>query len=103
MFPRALGEKGTTTRRRRRRRVGARVATGLGVLTLAACGGGGERQDTDEPEGEFPVDVVTAKFPNRQRLAETTDLRLAVRNSGDEAIPDLAGTLFIDDGGSGSF
>ena len=98
-----MGEKGTITRRRRWRRVGARVATGLGVLTLAACGGGGERQDEDEPEGEFAVDVVTAKFPNRQRLAETTDLRLGIENTEDEAIPDLAVTIFIDDGASGPF
>jgi hypothetical protein len=98
-----LGAKGKTTRRRHWRRIGARFATGLGVLTLAACGGGGERQDADEPEGEFPVDVATAKFPNRQRLAETTDLRLAVQNTGDETIPDLAVTIFIDDGAQGSF
>ena len=70
---------------------------GAVVLGLAACGGGGERQDADEPEGEFPVDVVTAKFPNRQGLAETTDLRLGVENTGTEAIPDLAVTIFLDD------
>jgi hypothetical protein len=57
----------------------------------------------DEPEGEFPLDVVTAKFPNRQRLADTTDLRLGVENTGEETIPDLAVTIFVDDGASGSF
>jgi hypothetical protein len=103
MLLRALGENGKTTRRRRWRRIGAKFATGLGVLTLAACGGGGERQDADEPEGEFPVDVVTANFPNRQRLAEVTDLRLGVRNTGDETIPDLAVTIFIEDGADGPF
>jgi hypothetical protein len=107
--PGALGENGTIAmeagppRRfpraspRRPRRVGAAIAAGLLVLGLAACGGGGERQDADEPEGEFPVDVVTAKFPNRQRLAETTDLRLGVENKGSETIPDLAVTMFLDD------
>ncbi len=49
------------------------------------------------------MDVSTAKFPNRQRLAETTDLRLGVENAGKETIPDLAVTIFIDDGTQGSF
>ena len=83
-------------------RVGATIATGVTVLVLAACGGG-ERQDESEPEADFPVDVATAKFPNRQRLAETTELRLGVENTGTETIPDLAVTIFIEDGGQGSF
>ena len=73
------------------------------MLGLVACGGGGERQDAGEPEGEFPVEVVTAKFPNRQSLAVTTDLRLGVENTGTETIPDLAVTIFVDDGADGSF
>jgi hypothetical protein len=84
-------------------RVGATIATGVTVLVLAACGGGGERQDESEPEADFPVDVATAKFPNRQRLAEATELRLGVENTGTETIPDLAVTIFIEDGGQGSF
>lgn len=79
------------------------MATGLGVLTLAACGGSGERQDASEQEADFPVEVTTATFPNRQRLAKTTNLRLGVENVGTETIPDLAVTIFIDDGASGSF
>jgi hypothetical protein len=86
------------------RRAGATIAAvGLGALLLSACGGGGERQDANEPEGEFPLEVATAKFPNRQRLAETTDLRLGVENTGDETIPDLAVTIFIENGAQGSF
>jgi hypothetical protein len=64
----------------------------LGSLGLVACGGG-ERQDADEPEGEFPVAIVDAEFPAKQRLAETSDLLLSVRNDGDETIPDLAITI----------
>ena len=71
----------------------------LSAVALASCGGGGERQDEDEPEGEFPVAVTNAQFPNRQRLAETTDLKLSVENTGTEQIPDLAVTIFLDDGG----
>jgi hypothetical protein len=63
------------------------------TVALAGCGGG-ERQDEDEPEGEFPVEIVAAEFPAKQRLAETTDLTLTVANVGEETIPDLAVTAF---------
>jgi hypothetical protein len=79
------------------------LAASIAALTLAACGGGGERQDEDEPEGEFPLEVVSAKFPNRQRLAETTDLRLGVRNTGEDTIPELAVTISTDDNPAAPF
>ena len=72
-------------------------------MGLAACGGSEERQDEAEPSGEYPVEVVNSKFPLRQRLAETTDLELGVENTGEETIPNLAVTIFIDDGAAGSF
>jgi hypothetical protein len=78
------------------------VTTGITVLAVAACGGG-SRQDANEPEGQFPVDVVTAKFPTHQRLAETTDLQLGVKNVGRDTIPNLAITIFIDPDAQGSF
>ncbi len=97
-----MGEYGKIARGRHARRVAAGLATGITALAVAACGGG-ERQDASEPSGDYPVDVVTAKFPNRQRLAQTTDLRLGVENTGDKTIPDLAITIFLDDGANGSF
>jgi hypothetical protein len=60
---------------------------------IAACGGG-ERQDEDEPEGEFPVQIVNAEFPTKQRLAQTSELMITVSNTGEETIPDLAITVF---------
>jgi hypothetical protein len=99
-----LGANGTTvTSGGGWRKLGTGAAACACIVALGACGGDGERQDADEPEGDFPVEVTEAKFPNRQRLAETTDLRLGVENSGTEEIPDLAITIFIDDGASGSF
>jgi hypothetical protein len=80
-------------------KLGVGVVACVGAIALASCGGGGERQDADEPEGDFPVEVTEAQFPNRQRLAETTDLRLSVENSGTEEIPDLAVTIATDGGG----
>lgn len=68
-------------------------------LVLAACGGGGEPQDADEPAGEFPVQITQADFKNRQRLAQVSDLTLGVRNTGDQAIPDLAITISTKESG----
>ena len=64
----------------------------LGV-GIASCGGG-ERQDADEPSGNFPVQVVSADFPSKQSLAQNTNLTLGVKNTGQDTIPDLAITIF---------
>jgi hypothetical protein len=89
---------------------GAR-ARGVAVAVLAiiasgasACGDDAERQDADEPAGDFPVEVTSAKFPTDQRLAQTSDLELEIENAGDEDVPDLAVTIFTgDQPSSGSF
>ncbi len=67
----------------------------IGVL-IAGCGSQ-PRQDANETEADYPVEVTVAEFAPKQRLAETTDLELAFRNSGDEAIPDLAVTIYTGD------
>ena len=73
-------------------------------MGVAACGGSEERQDENEPEGEYPVEVTSAKFPARQRLADTSDLVLEVENVGEETIPDLAITIYTgDEKADGSF
>ncbi len=59
-----------------------------------ACGGG-TRQDANEPSGNFPVRISTAQFPPRQMLAQSTDLRIGVENSGKKALPSLAVTISI--------
>lgn len=66
---------------------------GVAALGVTACGGGGERQDADEPSGTYPVDVVRASFPAKQRLADQSLFRLTVRNAGDKTIPNLATTI----------
>jgi hypothetical protein len=89
-----------------------RIALGACAVLIAvgvgACGGG-ERQDANEPEGDFPVQIVSADFPSKQKLAQNTNLTLAVANSGDQTIPDLAITIFTssnastdESGGTGS-
>ena len=61
-------------------------------MALAGCGGG-ERQDANEPSGTFRVDVVRASFPTKQHLAEPERFVIAVRNAGDEAVPNVAVTV----------
>ncbi len=63
---------------------------------VAGCGSK-TRQDENEPEADFPVEVTVAEFPTRQRLADTADLELAFKNTGDETIPDLAVTIYTGD------
>jgi hypothetical protein len=62
------------------------------LVAVVGCGGG-ERQDEDEPEGEFQVEVVSATFPEQQKLAQRSDLVITVRNTGDEAVPNVAVTV----------
>ena len=75
------------------RRRHARGAIALAGLIAVTTGCGGERQDEDEPEGEFPVEVVSASFPERQKLAQSSNLVITVRNAGRETIPNIALTV----------
>ncbi len=68
------------------------AAFAAAALSLSACGGG-TRQDANEPSGIFPVAVATARFPSFQRLAQNTNLVIAVRNTGSKTIPDVAVTI----------
>jgi hypothetical protein len=72
---------------------GSAVLCALGALLLAGCGGGGERQDEDETSGNYSIDVVSATFPEQQRLAEKVALRVRVRNDDSKTIPNLAVTV----------
>ena len=94
MLPAPLEESATTARPLK---AGKRLAIGMCAALIAvgvASCGGGERQDVDEPEGDFPVQIVSADFASKQKLAQNTNLTLAVANTGDETIPDLAITIF---------
>lgn len=62
------------------------------LIAVVGCGGG-ERQDENEPEGNFAVEVVSSEFPAKQKLAQSSDLVITVRNAGDETVPNIAVTL----------
>jgi hypothetical protein len=78
-----------------------RLWVALALVGLALAGCGGERQDADEPEGEFTLEVVEASFPERQTTAERAVMRLAVRNTDDRDLPNLAVTIATEGSGSG--
>jgi hypothetical protein len=63
------------------------------LAVLAAGCGGDARQDADEPEGTFRVEVVDASFPERQQLSEPVELKLSVRNADDETLRNVAVTV----------
>ena len=73
----------------------------IAVVGLALAGCGSERQDADEPEGDFTLEVVEASFPKRQSTAQHSVMRLAVRNTDDRDLPNLAVTINTEGGGSG--
>ena len=81
------------------------------MLAVAASGCGsttakGDRQDKDEPKGNFPVAVEEAEFPLRQELAQTSTMRVVVRNAGNQKVPNIAITVQCKDskgGQNGSF
>jgi hypothetical protein len=62
------------------------------VAAFAGCGGG-ERQDANEPEGDFAIEVVSSTFPEQQKLARSSELSITVRNAGDQDVPNIAITV----------
>lgn len=67
----------------------------ISAAFISACGGSDavDGQFANEATGVFPVEVISSEFKPVQTVAETYDLTLAVRNSGDETIPAINTTL----------
>jgi hypothetical protein len=61
-------------------------------LVVAGCGGG-QRQDANEPSGNYKVQVVEAKFPGRQALAKRSVMTITVKNVDTKTIPNIAVTV----------
>src|SRR3954464_1844818 len=72
-------------------RRGLLVIAGAGLI--AGCGGGGPRQDANEPSGTYKVQVVQAKFPDKQALAKRSTMLIAVKNVDSRTIPNVAVTV----------
>lgn len=64
----------------------------MAAVAVAGCGGGA-RQDENEPEGDFDVEVTKATFPETPKLGRSADMAITVRNTGSETVPNLAVTV----------
>ena len=63
------------------------------ALALGSCGGE-DRQDEDEPEGDYKVEVVEARFPTDQSLAQRSNMTITVRNAESRrTVPNIAVTV----------
>lgn len=69
------------------------ILAGAGLAAVAAVGCGGPRQDANEVAGKYPVSILRATFPPKQRLSEHTKMRIRVRNVGAKTIPAIAVSL----------
>ncbi len=90
-----MGGHPTPARRIRRQALAAAALAGALAVSIAACGGDESSSDSGETAGAYPVKIVTAEFPTKQQLGETTLLHLGVRNSGRKTLPTLTVTISV--------
>jgi hypothetical protein len=64
------------------------------ALTLVACGGESS-SNSNQAAGSYPMKVVTAEFPAKQQLGQTSLMRIGVRNVGRSSVPALTVTISI--------
>jgi hypothetical protein len=76
---------------------------GACALAVSGCGGSNQKQDAKEPTGTFPVKVVSASFPSKQRLAKDSTMEIVVQNAGQKKIPSISVTVKCGAGLGGSF
>jgi hypothetical protein len=69
------------------------VALACAAVVASGCGGGGPRQDANEPSGDFKVQVLAAKFPGKQSLAKRSIMTITVKNVDTKTIPNVAVTV----------
>jgi hypothetical protein len=90
----------TTHQRSRACALGLVVAS----VAVAGCGGSSNKpQDENEPSGNFPVEVTSATFPAKQKLAKESTLEIVVRNASTKRVPNVNVTLKCKAGNGGSF
>jgi hypothetical protein len=74
-------------------RAGGLAGTLVALTLLVSACGGNEPQDENEPAGTYKVDVISASFPGKQRLAQESTLKITVQNKDSKTIPNLGVTV----------
>jgi hypothetical protein len=69
------------------------IALACAAVFASGCGGGGPRQDANEPSGDYKVQVLRAKFPEKQSLAKRSVMTITVKNVDTKTIPNVAVTV----------
>jgi hypothetical protein len=82
-------------RRRSRAGAGAAVLAAIASALLVAACGESSSSESSEAGGIYPVKVVNAEFPAKQRLGETSLMRIGVRNTGRKTLPALTVNVSI--------
>jgi hypothetical protein len=90
-----LGGHRTPARHSRRRAVAAGLIIAALSASFSACGDDSSSSGSGEADASYEVKVVKAEFPTAQRLGETNQLRLGVRNTGEEKLPALTMSVSI--------
>lgn len=67
-------------------------ASPLAAALLSGCGGSAQ-QNASEPHGTSTVQITQASFPTRQAVSRPEQLVLKVRNTGTQAVPNVAVAL----------
>jgi len=80
--------------------LGSLLGLTFAALYSVGCGGDDSGQFSNEATGEFPVRVIGASLKPVQTVAKKYDLKIAVRNTGEETIPAI--NTVIDLPGMGS-
>ena len=68
------------------RRIGHIAVGAASIAAFGMAGCGGQRQDANEPSGNFPVEITSATFPPAQRLSKDVQMRITVRNAATWAV-----------------
>ncbi|MBN8870199.1 MAG: hypothetical protein J0H66_10005 [Solirubrobacterales bacterium] len=78
--------------------VGLLIAALYAVVFAYGCGGDDDGgQFANQPAGDFPVEVTSASLKPRQTVADTYEMTVAVKNTGDETIPQINSVIDLPD------
>jgi hypothetical protein len=94
------GRESAWYRRATVRRIGHIAVGAASIAAFGMAGCGGQRQDANEPSGNFPVEITAASFPPAQRLSKDVQMRITVRNAGSRTMPVVAVTITKTGGGT---